>query len=308
MPVFLVIVIGWFCRQRGLLNKSFTGVADKFVFRVASPCFLFHDISTSDFYADFDPSFILFCILGSVLMFLIAWAVAVIFIKDKTITSAFAQASARGSAAILGIAFMQNLYGYVGQLPMMIASSVPIFNIMAVIILTFSAPPEENAPKLDGKALVKDSLYKIITNPLIIGIMLGLMVAILRLDLPVIVDKTVANIGGLTSPLALLCIGADFDGRKAIHRIKPTLWATLFKLVLFPAMFLPVAISMGFTHDKLIAILIMTGTATTVSCYVMAKNMRGDAVLTSSIVVVSTLFSAVTMTFWLWLLRVMALI
>jgi len=308
MPVFLVIVLGWFCRQKGLLNKEFTGVADKFVFRVASPCLLFYDISTSDFYGTFDPGFVVFCVVGSVLMFLISWGVAVLFLKDKTIVSAFGQGAARGSAAILGIAFMMNLYGEVGQLPMMIASSVPIFNVMSVIILTFSAPPDENAPKLDGKALVKDSLYKIATNPLIIGILLGLIAAILRLEIPVMINKTISNIGGLTSPLALLCIGADFDGRKAINRLKPTLWATAFKLVIFPAIFLPIAILMGYTHDKLIAVLIMTGTATTVSCYVMAKNMRGDAVLTSSIVVVSTLFSAVTMTFWIWLLRVQGLI
>ena len=308
LPVFLVMVVGWFLRQRGLLPKEFTGTADKFVFRVASPCFLFYDISTSDFYGNFDVTFVLFCVIGSTLMFLISWGVALTFIKDKSIVSAFGQAAARGSAAILGIAFMQNLYGEAGQLPMMIAASVPIFNVMSVIILTFSAPPEENVPKLDGRALVKDSLYKIVTNPLIIGIALGLIVAILRIEVPVILNKTISNIGGLTSPLALLCIGADFDGKKAINRIKPTIWASLFKLVIFPALFLPAAIAFGFTHDKLIAILIMTGTATTVSCYVMAKNMRGDAVLTSSIVVVSTLFSAITMTFWLWLLRVMGLI
>ena len=80
MPVFLVIVLGWFCRQKGLLNKEFTGVADKFVFRVASPCLLFYDISTSDFYGTFDPGFVVFCVVGSILMFLISWGVAVLFL------------------------------------------------------------------------------------------------------------------------------------------------------------------------------------------------------------------------------------
>ncbi|MBO5667011.1 MAG: AEC family transporter, partial [Firmicutes bacterium] len=163
MPIFLIIVVGWFLRQRGLLPKEFTGTADKFVFRVASPCFLFYDISTSDFYGTFDGTFVLFCVIGSMLMFVISWGAALLFIKDKSIISAFSQAAARGSAAILGIAFMQNVYGEAGQLPMMIAASVPIFNVMSVIILTFSAPQEENAPKLNGASLIKDSLYKIVT-------------------------------------------------------------------------------------------------------------------------------------------------
>ncbi|MBO4991951.1 MAG: AEC family transporter [Firmicutes bacterium] len=318
VPIFLIIVLGWYLGRVGILNQTFADVADKFVFKVASPCLLFYDISTSNLYENFDLGFVFFCAVGSILMFLFTWLVAVVFLKDRSIVSAFAQGAARGSAAILGIAFMQNLYGYAGQLPLMIAAAVPLFNIMAVIILTFSAPPEgaETAPH-DGvaaaavsarRSLMKDSLYNIATNPIILGIVAGLIAAVLRLSFPTMIMKTVSSVGSLTSPLALLCIGVEFDGRKAIHRIGPTLWATLIKLVILPAVFLPIAIRLGYTQDKLISILIMTGSATTVSCFVMAKNMRADHVLTSSIIVASTFFSSITMTLWIFWLRVMGLV
>ena len=84
--------------------------------------------------------------------------------------------------------------------------------------------------------------------------------------------------------------------------------AAFLKLVGFAAMFLPAAISFGFRREELVAILIMLGSATTVSSYVMAKNMGHEGILSSSTVMLTTLFSAFTVTGWLYLLRSMGLI
>lgn len=52
----------------------------------------------------------------------------------------------------------------------------------------------------------------------------------------------------------------------------------------------------------------MLGSATTVSCYVMAKNMGHEGTLTSSAVMLTTLFSAFTITGWLFLLKSLGLL
>ena len=83
---------------------------------------------------------------------------------------------------------------------------------------------------------------------------------------------------------------------------------SFIKLAALTAVFLPIAVHMGFTGDKLVAILVMLGSATTVSCYIMAKNMGHDGVLTSSVVMLTTFFSAFTLTGWLYLLKVLELI
>ena len=70
-----------------------------------------------------------------------------------------------------------------------------------------------------------------------------------------------------------------------------------------PLIFLPVAVWMGFGGEKMIAILIMLASPTTPSCYIMAKNMHNDGVLTASIVVATTLLASVTLTGWIFLLR-----
>ena len=56
------------------------------------------------------------------------------------------------------------------------------------------------------------------------------------------------------------------------------------------------AVMLGFRREELIAILVMLGSATTVSCYVMAKNMGHEGTLTSGVVMLTTVFSAFTLT------------
>jgi hypothetical protein len=84
--------------------------------------------------------------------------------------------------------------------------------------------------------------------------------------------------------------------------------AALIKLVIQPMVCLPVAAWMGFTGEKIIGILIMLAAPTTPSCYIMAKNMHNDGVLTASVVVATTLLSAFTLTGWIFLLRTLGLI
>ena len=80
------------------------------------------------------------------------------------------------------------------------------------------------------------------------------------------------------------------------------------KLVGLPIVFLPVAVWMGFRGQALVTILIMLGTPAPPAGYVMAKKLHGDAELASSIVVVTTAFSAVTLTVLLYIVRVLRLV
>ena len=78
--------------------------------------------------------------------------------------------------------------------------------------------------------------------------------------------------------------------------------------MILAGVFLPIAVALGFRTEKLIAILVMLGSATTVSSYVMARNMGHKGVLTSSVVMLTTLLSAFTLTGWLYLLKVQGLV
>ena len=304
-PIFLVMVIGWFLHQIGMLDEHFVTVANRFNFKVTLPFMLFRDISSVNIREVFDLKFVLFCAIASTVCFWAIWGAAKLFVKDDSIRGAFVQSSFRSSAAVMGLAFISNIYGKSAMGPLMIIGAVPLYNIYSVIVLTFEAQNEDGTRE-SGK--IKEACVNIIKNPIIISIFLGMAVALAGIQFPTIIDKTINSVAQLATPLALIVIGAGFEGRKALAKIKPTAWAAAIKLVIQPLIFLPVAAYMGFHGEKMIAILIMLSSPTTPSCFIMAKNMKNDGVLTASVIVTTTLLSAFTLTFWIFLLRRFGLI
>lgn len=304
-PIFLVMVIGYILKQIGMLNDNFVTVANRFNFKVTLPFMLFRDISGVDIRAVFDIRYVLFCALVSTACFWIIWGGVKLFLKDQSMRGAFVQASFRSSAAVMRLAFIQNMYGSSAMGPLMIVSAVPLYNIFSVIVLTFEGA---RSGEVDPKQKIKAACINIAKNPIILGILTGLIVGLLGIDFPVIVDKTVNSVAQMATPLALITIGAGFEGRKALAKIRPTIAASMIKLVIQPLIFLPVAAWMGFRGEQMIAILIMLASPTTPSCYIMAKNMDNDGVLTASVIVMTTLLAAFTLTGWIFILKTVGLI
>ena len=304
IPIFLVMVAGYVFRQIGLVDDGFVKTLNSFNYKVTLPVLLVVDIAEADFYTVWDTKFVLFCFGVTLVCILTISLLCRLFMKDKSIRGEFIQASYRGSAAVLGVAFMQNIYGTSAIAPLMILATVPLYNVAAVMVLSFTAP---NASGLDKKSFQK-SLKGIATNPIIWGILIGMVISVARIELPFIINKTLHNFSVLATPLALIGLGAGFEGRKALARIKPTIISTLIKLFVMPAVFLPIAASMGFRDEKMVAILIMLGAPTTVSCYIMSRNMGHEGVLSSSCVVSTTFLSSVFITLWLYLLKSFGLI
>lgn len=305
MPIFLVMVIGYILKQIGMLNDNFVTVANKFNFKVTLPFMLFKDIAGVDIKAVFDIKYVLFCAIVSTICFWVVWGTAKLLVRDKTIRGAFVQSSFRGSAAVMGLAFIQNIYGSSAMGPLMIVSAVPLYNIFSVIVLTFEA---NDSTGIDKKAKIRQAGINICKNPIILSILAGLIVGLLGIQFPTLVNKTVSNVAQMATPLALITIGAGFEGRKALAKIAPTMAASMIKLVLQPLVFLPVAAWMGFSGEKMIAILIMLASPTTPSCYIMAKSMNNDEVLTASVIVTTTLMAAFTLTGWIFLLKTLGYI
>ena len=303
VPVFLMMVLGLVFRKLGWIDDVFASKMNKFVFLVPLPVLVFEDLATVDFSEVWDLKFVLFCFAATLISIGIAAAVSFLW-RDKSIQGEFIQVSYRSSAALLGIAFIQNIYGNAGLAPLMIIGSVPLYNVMAVIVLAFFRPERK---RLD-KELWKSTLKGIVTNPIIIGIAAGILWSALKIPMPPILEKTVSNVGAVATPLGLMAMGATFDIRKAFAKVRPAAAAAVMKLVGFAAVFLPLAVMLGFRREELVAILVMLGSATTVSCFVMAKNMGHEGVLTSSVVMLTTLFSAFTLTGWLYVLRSLGMV
>ena len=303
IPIFLMMLLGMLFRKLGWMDEVFAAKMNKFVFLIPLPVLLFEQLATVDFSEVWDIKFILFCFVVTAISITISTVISLLW-KDRSIKGEFIQATYRSSAALLGIAFIQNIYGTVGMAPLMIIGSVPLYNVMAVVVLSFFKPGNNSF----DKALVKKTLKGIVTNPIIIGIVAGFVWSALKLPMPLILHKTVSSIGATATPMGLMSMGATFEMKKATSKMKPTLVAVFMKLVGFCAIFLPMAALLGFRNEELIAILVMLGSATTVSCFVMARNMGHEGTLSSGVIMMTTLLSAFTLTMWLDVLRSFGLV
>ena len=303
IPVFLMMVMGYMLKCFGIFKQDFASQMNKFVFLILLPMLVFKELAAADFYEMWDTTFIVFCFIISLITILVSVGLS-FFIKDHTVRGEFAQAAYRSSSALLGCAFVQNIYGSAGSASLMIIAAVPLYNVAAVMILNLMKP---NYGQFN-KRLIKQTFKGIVTNPILIGIALGMIWSLLKVPQPEIFQKTVLNIANLATPLGLMAPGAEFDFKQSKENIGLAMMCSLLKLVVFTGVFLPIAVKIGFRDEKLVAILVMLGAATTVSCFVMARNLGHKGTLTSTTVVITTIASAFTLTFWLFVLRSFALI
>ena len=311
LPIFLTMILGLVFRKIGVFDDAFTNRMNSFVFKFALPALLFEDLWEENFYQAWDGSFVLFCFCAT-LGCIIVSTVLSSFLKDKSDRGEFIQGSYRSSAAILGIAFIVNIYGQSGMAPLMIIGTVPLYNICAVAALTLTSPALSSAKSNSGSETSaskltsvsnSDRLFRtvkgIITNPIILGIAAGFAWSL---------QKTVHNLGVLATPLGLMAMGASFDIKKAFYKLKPSIACAFLKLIGYSGVLMPVAIALGYRNEALVAILVMLGSATTVSSYTMAKSMGHEGTLSASVVMLTTLLSAFSLTAWLFILKTMGFI
>ena len=308
VPIFLLMLLGMFFMRIGIFDDAFVSKMNSFVFRVALPALVFYDLCSEDFGRVWDLRFVLFCFLATLVSILLCVAISCL-LRDRRVQGEFIQVSYRSSAAILGVSLVTNLYGTSGMTPLMMLGAVPLYNAAAVVVLTIFTP-ERNKMKRTGmnRAQVRKTAVGIITNPILIGIFAGLLWSVLRLPMGSILDHTVQNLARLATPLGIMAMGASFNLKKALSGIRTAGLGAFIKLIGLGLIFVPLAVTLGFRQDRLVAILIMCCSCSTVSCYVMAREMGHEGTLTSSTVMLTTFFSAFTLTGWLFVLKPLGLL
>ena len=219
MPVFLMMVLGFFLHQVHIIDDGFASKLNKFVFSITLPVMLFHQLGSTNFVDAWDSRFVLFCFTVTAVTIALVWFLS-FGIHSLPERGEFVQAAYRSSAAILGIAYMQNMYGDASMAPLMIIGSVPLYNIIAVVVLTLTA---ENELSNDRDRLFKKTVFSILKNPIILGIVFGLLWSLSGLRFPHILDKTLQDIGSVSTPLGLLAMGASVELNKVRGSMKMVL-------------------------------------------------------------------------------------
>ncbi len=307
VPLLLLVVLGLVLKKWLIKSSEFYSAAEKLVFKAALPCSLFMNIYNADAGSAFNGRLIIFCVCGIILSFVLLCVFTPLFIKDDRSRGAFIQGVYRTNFALVGLPLAQLRFGADGEASVssVMPFAIPLFNILAVVILSVFAPSEK---KLTISGVAKKSVLGIVTNPLIIGIVLGLPFMLTELTLPTAALSTVKYCGNMATPLSLICLGASMGNGTAHTKFKPAVVATAVKVVLVPIAAVCAAVFIGLRGVDLGTVLILFGGPTAVSSYIMAKGMDSDHELAGEILLLTTVFCSVTLFVGFYALAVLGLI
>jgi len=298
------MLLGFAVRRMNIIDASATKQLNSLVFRVALPVMLFNTVHVSDYSQLLDWKFIVFLAISIVTFFFICWMIAVKLINDDKIKGTFIQGSFRGNYVILGVALSTEILGFTPTLAVTgVVIVILLFNTLAVIILTIYG-----VKKTESEKVLTTITKSIVTNPLIIGILTGVVLSVLNIEVIPLLKKPVDMISSLTTPLALLAFGASLDFSKIKDRLKYTLIAGTLKLIVMPVVFIPLAILAGISTEGVVVLFVLYAAPTAITSYAMASNMGTDEPFASSIVIFTSLASILTYTIGVYILRVTGIV
>ncbi len=295
IPIFAVIVLGWFASYRGFIQSAFLGPANRLVYHLAIPAMIFRSISRSSFKTQFDVQVLVITLLSVLAVFSVAWCAGHIGRIKKELLGTFMQCSFHGNLGYIGLAVSYYFLGDNGfAMASIIAGFIMILqNLLAVVSLQLYPN------KISTKKREFNLAWKILGNPVILSAMAGILFSLTEAPIPFVIDRTLDIISGLALPMALLLIGASLSFKSIRLQIFSILTSSIMKLVLLPGLGLTLYRLFGLPLNDYLPGLILLASPTATISYVMAKEMHGDTDFAVSAISISTILSAITFTVWL---------
>ncbi|MFC1550697.1 AEC family transporter [Candidatus Neomarinimicrobiota bacterium] len=297
-PIFILILLGFGFKQFGIINDNFNKLISQFIFTVSLPALIFMKLAFVQFDDVFQLKTTLLILCITLVIFLISWVLAVIFIDRGAGRGVFIQGSFRSNEAILGMAIVMSIYGdqAAAKVATILVFLMPLFNVLSIVALTFS----DNDIR---KEELKKGLISIARNPLIIAIIVAIIVSVTGINIHSMI-KSVANLlADIALPLALIGIGASLN----FNHIKSTsllaFSSSAIKLLLTPLLGTPIAYFIGIRGTDLGIVFIMLACPTAIVSYIMAESMGKHGKIASNIIVISTIASLVTLSIGLLFLK-----
>lgn len=291
LPVFIIIALGSLLRRFHFVEPAFFKASDRLVYFIFFPIMLFWKIgspSSAD-HIDWNLNLAVF------LAILAAFAASLIFAKilrlDDFKVGSFSQCCYRFNTYI-GMAIVLSVYGERGvkAFGLIIAFAIPFINLLAVsTLIWFSSESYSSGQKM------RFMVRAVLSNPLILACLLGLLYSKLQLGFPVFFANSFALMSSVTLPLALLSIGNSLTFAALRGRLTFGAAAAAIKLMLLPFMGYLFMSSFHITgiYWKVGMTFFLLPTSTAI--YILSSQLKSDTELASAGIVASTLLSILSL-------------
>ncbi|WP_455212457.1 AEC family transporter [Kaarinaea lacus] len=295
-PIFIILALGIILARAGVITDAFIDAGSKLVFNVTLPALLFITISKTNLEHIANVSLIVYGLIATFTVFVLLEWLAGFFIHPPQDRGVVVQGALRSNMGIVGLAYSANAYGDVGlaAASIYLGPVTILFNVLAVITLNRS---------LNKHRSVAGTLFDIVKNPLILGIVLAIPVAWSHWQLPAILLQSGEYFAQMTLPLALLCTGASLSVKALRKDSRNAVIASIGKLLMVPFIITLGGYWLGFRDMDLGILFLMTSSPTAAASYIMVRAMNGNAALAANIIALTTFGSILVASIGVALLR-----
>lgn len=299
LPMAMMVGIGVLFRIYKLADGPTMKKVDSMIFKVFMPMVSFYNIYKTDFTTFTNIRYIIYGVTVLMLLFFGAMFLVPKFVRPGPTAASYGQAIFRSNYLIFGAAVAESIYGAgnFGLITLLGSVAVPLFNAQAAVLLETAR---------HGSASTKKLLLAIAKNPTVIATVAGLAINFTGLVLPELVLEVVQDLAGLTTPLSFLSIGVTLS-LGLVAKKAYLISAVSLRLVIIPAIFVPIAALLGFRGQELCALMILFAAPTAVSSYPMAVAMDADGDFAAQMVAYTTVFCLPTIFLWTLVLNTLGL-
>ena len=295
-PLLAFMVIGFFLRRTGLLDKKTAAGVNKLVFKVFLPLSIFQSIYNADIHSALSVKPAIYVAVTCILTFLVISIIIGRTEKDRTVKPVMIQGIHKANYNLLAIPIVSSFFGNeIGMTAVLMIIITPIVNICST--LTFEAARKDDT-KTGGAsrgAGIGKMIVKIILNPMVLSSLLGLLVNISGIKIPhLVMSSVVSKLGAMATPAAMLALGSDFEFGTMKKWAGRLCAVGIGKLIIMPLILVTGAALIGIRGADLIAVLVYSGAPTAVNSYSTAVSMGGNEELAGAIVAVTSLLSVFT--------------
>ena len=292
-PFFLIVAIGYFSGKYKFLGKRGTDAITKFVFYFALSAMLFRFSSQLEISEIFDLKFVGCYVVATSILYLVVIVVSY-FSGTKFETAVFdAQIATVGNTGFLGIPLLATLVGSqsVGYVMMILATDFAIFGTLIVVLIMVSRDQSW------GIRLLRPIAKGLFQNPMIVSFSLGIFWGYLDYQTPKFFSEFLVILGQAATPGALFAIGASLSFRK-IDDPKSAFWLSFLKLVAHPFLVGIMALYLFYIEPYAAAVMVITAALPVAgNTFMLAQHYKIDPERISAAILLSTLFSALTVTY-----------
>lgn len=293
LPFVFMLACGYFLRKCGILTETFRQQGDNLCFRFLFPILVFQNIYTGEIPETGIWRPIWFAVGVMMSSLLIFWLLVPLLEKDRRKIPVIIQSLYRGNFMIYGIPFSMRLGGEEAALiaTAMTAVTLPLLNVAAIVTYARYAEGE--------KVQWKQVVLQILKNPIIWGVLLGVLFFQFQIPLWEPVESTCSDLAKIATPLSFLLLGSRFSGEIVVSNRRTMYYMILVKQWIMPAIYLFFAIEIfHFSSVELVPVLIFLTAPGAITTYQLAIQFHADEVLAGAFVVYSMVVSVFSIFFF----------